>query len=93
MQPLEGQMHMQGLYALAVNLICFLGVILWQCSFSVWFLSLAVYTDWPVHTCQHIIWTAEQLRDFVGPVAIYGDVNDILEESMRNMKVNALLLQ
>lgn len=28
-----------------------------------------------------------QLREFVGPVGVYGDVNDILKENMEKMKV------
>lgn len=36
------------------------------------------------------LWFAVQLKEFVGPVAIYGDVNDILEESMQKMKVRCL---
>jgi hypothetical protein len=31
----------------------------------------------------------EQLRDFVGPVGVWGDVNDILTENMQSMKVHA----
>ena len=29
----------------------------------------------------------EQLREYVGPVGVWGDVNDILEENMAAMKV------
>lgn len=29
----------------------------------------------------------EPLREFVGPVGVWGDVNDILQENLANMKV------
>ncbi len=34
-----------------------------------------------------VLAVAEQLVEFVGPLAIYGDVNEILEGSMARMKV------
>ena len=39
--------------------------------------------------CSHNMFCAVQLKEFVGPVAIYGDVNDILEASMGKMKVGS----
>ena len=32
----------------------------------------------------------EQLREFVGPVGVWGDVNDILQENLDAMKVRAM---
>ena len=34
-----------------------------------------------------------QLKTFVGPVGVYGDVNDILMENMDNMKVSLCICQ
>lgn len=35
----------------------------------------------------------EQLREFVGPVGVWGDVNDILQENLDDMKVSKMLLR
>ena len=32
----------------------------------------------------------EQLREFVGPVGVWGDVNDILQENLEAMKVSTV---